>query len=92
MVACHDNDDCTDNRLKNLKWAPPSQNYLDRDRNDKTPRGERQGSAKLTEPEIVEIRRLKSRGVSNEEIASQFNIHPGHVKNIARRVCWRHVA
>lgn len=53
--------------------------------------GESHGVAKLTAPEIIEIRRLFAEGVNRWQIAAQFAIHRRQVYKIARREIWSHV-
>lgn len=55
------------------------------------PRGERHGMAKLT-AEIVRLARsLRAAGLSSDEIATQFGVHPRHMGKVLRGVAWAHV-
>ena len=55
------------------------------------PRGEAQGSAKLTADKIRQIKHLSLSGMSSAEIAPIFGIHAGHVRKILTKRAWSHV-
>lgn len=54
-------------------------------------RGERQGSAKLAESQVIEIRRLSANGRTRPEIATAFGISASNVGGIANGTLWRHI-
>lgn len=54
--------------------------------------GERQGSAKLTEAKVREIRRLRSEGAKIADLASQFELSMGAVGGVIYRRNWKDVA
>lgn len=55
-------------------------------------RGERHGSAKLSEAEVIEIKRLITGGeMSRAEIGNRFGVDRSAVRKIARGRSWRHV-
>ena len=51
-------------------------------------RGERKGSAKLTEQKVREIRASDE---PSRVVAAQYGIHHTHVGDIRRREVWKHV-
>jgi len=53
--------------------------------------GESHGMSKLTEAQVIEIRRLATSGISYEEIGRRFKISDVHAGRIAMRRCWAHV-
>lgn len=58
-------------------------------------RGEKNGHARLTERDVIEIRRLYQggrRGPTLHALASRFNISMTHVWSVANRYTWKHVA
>jgi hypothetical protein len=55
------------------------------------PRGERHGSARLTEEDVREIRRRRSAGEPQQRVANHFGISQGRVSEISRGLAWRHV-
>ncbi len=58
MQACHNNGNPTDNKLNNLRWDTPKNNHKDRIKHGTSSRGVQNGRAKLTEKQVIEIRRL----------------------------------
>lgn len=81
----------TDNRLDNLCYGSPADNYADRLRHGTDGRGSRCGTAKLTEVEVLEIRRLYAAGMTQRELAIRFRSFEGNIEKICRRVTWRHI-
>ena len=56
-------------------------------------RGERHGGAKLTEADVLEIRRLDDEGTATHgALAAQFGVAKGHIGKILRGQIWTHVA
>jgi hypothetical protein len=53
--------------------------------------GSLNGQSKLTEADVVYIRRLLMEGLTNSEIARRFNVTSQAVGLIKRRRSWRHV-
>lgn len=92
--GCHGNGDKKDNRLSNLRWDTKEENCLDRDRHGTTARGEAQGSAKLTEEQVREIRKLhvpRSRTLGNVALAKRFGVSDALISNIIKGKNWKHV-
>ena len=54
-------------------------------------RGETSKVNKLTEADVIELRRLRALGVKLRELADQFGLHITGAGLIARRVNWKHV-
>jgi IS30 family transposase len=54
-------------------------------------RGECASNARLTEPQIREIRELAKSGVSQTEIASHYGVTRGAISHVVTRRNWRHV-
>lgn len=101
MAACHDPDPCrSNNRLENLRWDTPSENRKDVYRYRRrvglpypSPGcvGTKSHFAKITEADVLEIRRLLAEGVQNIELAKRYGICDTHVSRIKHRVIWRHI-
>lgn len=86
-----DNPPCV--RPDHLFLGTQSDNNHDRDRKGRgrwSP-GEANGCHKLTNADILDIRRLSSSGVSRAAIASMFNINKNTVSGISTRRTWKHV-
>lgn len=54
-------------------------------------RGERNGSAKLTEDKVREIRRRCACGVSIRTLAKEYGVSPSVISNVFTRKTWGHV-
>jgi hypothetical protein len=90
--ACHGPGGPQDNRLSNLRWDTPESNWDDRRDHDESARGERVGSAKLTEEQVLEIRELYAKGgVTHDELGERFGVTGTMIGYIVRRQWWRHV-
>jgi DNA-binding NarL/FixJ family response regulator len=59
---------------------------------ERTPRGERHGSAKLTEWHVKVIRQLCREGKPQRQVAREFGVCRTTVQNILIGKKWRHVA
>ena len=56
------------------------------------PRGEANGTAKLTDKQVLKIRKLyASRNYSQEELAEKFHVQQMTISKIIRRVTWTHI-
>jgi len=56
------------------------------------PRGEKNGSAKLTALQVLEIRALAEKGIAQTEIARLFPVVDyAHINNIVLRKRWKHI-
>lgn len=79
----------TNNRLDNLAWGTKHENAADRDRHGTTPRGEKVGSAKLTEDQVKAIladRRLLA------EVAADYGVTFAAISAIRHRKTWAHIS
>lgn len=88
MEACHDNGDCADDRLVNLRWDTHSANLLDRRRHGTNVQGEMINTAKLTADQVREIRRV---GHPIRRHAEKYGVSETLVSLILRRKVWQHV-
>lgn len=90
----HKNGIKTDNQLENLEWVTPSQNayHARQILLVGIARGERAGMAKLTEKEVIEMRRLwDTKSKNQNDIAKIFHVDRSHVSRIVNRQKWTHV-
>lgn len=55
------------------------------------PKGSSHPNASLSEKDVSEILVLLSYGLTQQEVADQFNISQGHVSSISHRKAWKHV-
>ena len=88
----HLNGDPLDNRLANLRWGTQAENCADTVRHGRSTRGERNGSAVLTEAAVHDILLKRTAGVSLRELADEHDVAIGTICDISARRTWRHVA
>lgn len=55
------------------------------------PRGEKHGRARLTKPDILEIRKLADKGFTHQYIAEKFSVSRSHITKIVNKTKWGHV-
>lgn len=91
LICCHSNGCPWDNRVENLRWDTHQSNSDDSLRHGTRATGSRCGATKLSEGEVIEIRRLRAEGVSLVELASQYGVTPENIKAIVSRRSWRHL-
>lgn len=90
----HKDGNPANNRLDNLEYVTCGENHthafnvLGR----RPPhRGETTHFAKLTDNDVIQIRRLRSEGQSYAKIASRFNTKPANVWHICTGRTWKHL-
>jgi len=95
MECCHNNGDKSDNRVENLRWDTKSNNSKDDIRHGihtgLVYKGEKHYRSKLTNKDIMKIRRLSKKGYKQKYIAKLFGICRGHVSQIILRKRWKHI-
>lgn len=97
METNHKDGDKLNNRVENLEWVTKKDNCLHRfhvlgKRNLPILRGSDQPTSKLTDDEVLEIRRLADQGrLPQTEIAKRFGIDQAMVSLIKSRKRWAHL-
>ena len=88
LLACHrcDNRGCVNPR--HLFLGTIKDNAVDMAEKGRSTHGERNPNAKLTYEEVEAIRRLRSEGLTQKEIAGQFGISRVTVTNVVNRQTW----
>lgn len=71
-----------------LRWASRSENENDKVAHGLSNRGERCGSAILTEDEVRDIRILLARGETQKIVGDMFGVSEGAINSIHRRQTW----
>lgn len=89
-VAHWDNDG-SNNRKDNLRWASSAENKGDQIRHGTRLRGTRHGMATLSDEDVIEIRRLAASGMPGIEISEAFGIKAAQVSRIRNRRRWTHI-
>lgn len=92
MEACHFPDsDQTNNRLSNLRWGTKLENESHKTIHNTAPCGERNPRSKLSESDVLEIRKMKDSGISYSDISRMFKISRSNIHFIVSRQTWSHV-
>ena len=71
-----------------LRWATPKENSLDAIKHGATLRGERSPTAKLTEEDVLSIRKSLANGVTAHELATAHSVTPQNISLIGDRKSW----
>lgn len=88
----HKDSNQENNSRANLEWVTASENNRHSYKiGKKSAVGESNGQAKLSESQVIEIRRLCSTGLTKTKIGEKFGIHRVTVGEIERREIWSHV-
>jgi hypothetical protein len=91
MEVRHIDGDSMNNAAANLAWATHRENMLDRPSHGTDCRGEKSPMAKLTEGEVLVIRKLRGMGVTLRRIGEIFDISDSQVSVIAKQKQWAHI-
>lgn len=87
-VVCH-NRACV--ASEHLRWATVTVNQRDRVTDDTHSRGERSGTAKLTEAQVVHLRaEYAGGGVQQQELAARYGVSRGAISRAILRKTWAH--
>jgi hypothetical protein len=88
METRHLNDNKYENTAANLAYGTRQENEADRQRNDKVPRGERSGVAKLTTAQVLEIRYSEK---GPKALGIKFGVTAAHIHAVRTRRVWKHL-
>jgi len=83
MQCLHADNNPANNNLSNLSWNTPKKNHETIDR-----KGERNGRAKLTETDVINIRKSQA---ATRSLAKQYNVSQKYIQNIQRGITWKHI-
>lgn len=90
--ARHIDGDRSNPRLDNLRWGSRSENQRDRRDHGTSNRGERSGSAKLTEADVIAIRtRYGSSKCPQRLLADEYGVGVATINQVIRRQTWSHI-
>lgn len=89
--VAHMDGDSHNNNSTNLKWVTRKENQSHRLIHGTHNLGRRNGSAKLNENQVLEIRNRFHNGETCREIASRFEMNRDHIKRIVANKAWNHV-
>ena len=87
--------DKTNNNVENLEWCSHKDNVKhssDNGRYGESFRGTNNPKARLTEEQVIEIRRKYDSGeMTQKEIAKEYNVGWSTIHNIVLRLTWTHI-
>lgn len=89
--VCHNNGDCTDNRIDNIRWDTRSGNQRDRVEHGTDSRGSKHPMAKLNEADVIVIRRLKKEGWTIQAISERYGVSRLPISLLLSGKTWKHV-
>jgi len=81
----------THNNRDNLRWITHQENVNHRLLHGTERFGSRNNQAKLNERNVIKIRSLCQRGLTQDKIASQFGVKRQTISDVLRRKNWGHV-
>ena len=87
MQGCHGNGNSEDNRLVNLRWDTPKNNYLDRVRHGTVSRHR----AVFTDDQVRVIRDLVASGTPQADLARHFGVTKTCIGYIVKRKAYAHI-
>ena len=91
LQACHANGSRLDNRSANLIWGTQRENESHKHAHGTAVFGSRAYNSKLTESDVLMIRRRHASGDSPKSIFNDFGISKPCGQNIIYRRSWKHV-
>jgi HNH endonuclease len=88
--VAHWDGDKQNNRSNNLRWATARENAQDRDRHGRPTgiQGERHHAAKLTNAQVVELRKRSDSGERGSDLAIEFGVSRPTISEIIRGKSW----
>ena len=87
----HLNGQPMDNRANNLAWGSPKQNTADAIRHGTIGKGMLAHRRKLTEEQVLSIRRRMSMGEADKDLAVEYGVSRHYPTKLAQAARWGHV-
>lgn len=92
MVVNHKDGNKLNNNLDNLEWCTQSENCKHAFRTGlKSSNGEKNSHAKLTEKDVLEIRKRLKNGESGSALAREYGVQKTAISRIKLRKSWSHL-
>lgn len=89
--GCHNDGDKSKNHFSNLRYDTHKNNENDKIKHGTLTLGERNGCAKLSKDQVVEIRKMYQQGFTHLQIAQKYNVGRENIGMIIRRKTWDHI-
>lgn len=91
-VVNHKNLNKEDNRAVNLEWCTQKENAQHASENGRTQQGEKNRGAKLTEMQVIEIRRLrKESNIGPSALGRMFGVGRNTIRECVNGKTWKHL-
>lgn len=87
----HKNGIKIDNRVENLEWVTDQENRDHAVKNNLSVKGEKNGRAKLTEDDVIEVICKLSNKQTHRSIADEFNVNVAIISRISAGSTWKHL-
>lgn len=91
MQCRHIDGNPANNHVSNLAWGTGHENNSDQVRHGTRIQGATHPMSKLTEDDVLEIRRRRANGESLMSLAREFHLTKTTVCEIAKRRTWKHI-
>lgn len=93
--GAHNDGNCKNNNVNNLRWATTLENINDKKKHGTQLKGESHGASKLTDNQVIEIRakykRFNYNRSNSSELALEYNISKGNVWSIVNGKTFKHL-
>lgn len=89
--VCHNDGSRTNDHVSNLRWDTRKGNQADKKIHGTLILGSKHARARLTERDVLEIRRRADNGESHAIIGKDYNMIQPNISRIVRREQWKHV-
>ncbi len=91
LCVCHRCDvrDCINPH--HLFLGTKTENAADMDRKGRRARGSSHGMSKISEVDVLRIRKLASDGLTQNSISEMFRVNRQQVSHIVNHKCWAHI-
>lgn len=91
LFVLHKCDNASCVRPDHLFLGTQKENLHDMSNKGRSLRGERNVKAKLSEQQIIEIRKRYFAGESQVSLMKFYPVDRGHISRIVNRICWKHI-
>jgi hypothetical protein len=91
LEACHNDGIAAHCGVGNLRWDTHQSNMDDRRRHGVHYRGERNPAVRLTESQVLEIRRLHTSGTLQKDLAPHYGVSKQCIQAVCSRSTWNHL-